>query len=104
MDVSAREELGYGERIAALQSRIRDLAAAPLDVLIERGAPAPTRTAHTVRLRCGMREAAVVLSREEFLDEFGLFERAALPRLRSAIASLTANSAAAPLRGLAPPR
>lgn len=94
------DDTGYSERIFALQSRIRELgralAAVELDVVIERGTLAPTRTAHTVRLRCGPDEVAVVLSREEFLNEFELFERAALPRLRSAIGRLKPGCVAAP--------
>ena len=82
----------YEDRIRDIQLRVedlgRDLADAQLNVLIERGLMTPTRTSHTVKLFNGADSIAVVLTREEFLDEFGLFDRAAVPRLRSAILKL----------------
>ena len=86
------EGMGYEERIRDIQSRVEDLGReivqSRLDVVIERGLMTPTRTSHTVKLFNGDDTIAVVLSREEFLDEFGLFDRAAVPRLRTAIAKL----------------
>jgi hypothetical protein len=84
---------GYEERICEIRSRVqalgRELAATRLEVQVERGLMTPTRTSHTVRLFNGASAISVVLSREEFLDEFGLFDRAAVPRLRTAIQELT---------------
>jgi len=85
----------YEERLRDIQSRVEDLsrevAQSRLGVVIERGLMTPTRTSHTVKLFNGNNSIAVVLTREEFLDEFGLFDRAAVPRLRSAIAKLSAR-------------
>ncbi len=46
------------------------------------------RTCHTVRIRNGMAVREVILSREEFFDEFGLFGRSAMPRLEEALRTL----------------
>jgi hypothetical protein len=82
----------YEDRIRDIQQRVqalgREMAGAQLDVQIERGLMTPTRTSHTVKLLNGSASAAVIISREEFLDEFGLFDRAAVPRLRTAILKL----------------
>ncbi len=48
----------------------------------------PVRTCHTVRIRNGMAVREVILSREEFFDEFGLFRRSAVPRLEEALRTL----------------
>jgi len=86
------EGVGYEERIRDIQARVEDLGRevddSRLGVVIERGLMTPTRTSHTVKLFNGSNSIAVVLTREEFLDEFGLFDRAAVPRLRTAIAKL----------------
>ena len=86
------EGVGYEERIRDIQARVEDLGRevddSRLGVVIERGLMTPTRTSHTVKLFNGDNSIAVVLTREEFLDEFGLFDRAAVPRLRTAIAKL----------------
>ena len=83
---------GYEERIGEIRARVemlgRELAATRLDIEVERGLMTPTRTSHTVRLFNGASAISVILSREEFLDEFGLFDRAAVPRLRKAIREL----------------
>jgi len=92
MPLNGPEGLDYEERIRDIQSRVEDLgreiADSRLGVVIERGLMTPTRTSHTVKLFNGDNSIAVVLTREEFLDEFGLFDRAAVPRLRTAIAKL----------------
>lgn len=51
----------------------------------------PVRTCHTVRIRNGMAVREVILSREEFFDEFGLFRRSAMPRLEEALRTLGAQ-------------
>ncbi len=48
----------------------------------------PVRTCHTVRIRNGMAVREVILSKEEFFDEFGLFRRSAMPRLDEALRTL----------------
>jgi hypothetical protein len=92
MDTKYPNGIGYAERIRDIQSRVedlgRELADGQLDVVVERGVMTPTRTSHTVKLFNGASTIAVVLTREEFLDEFGLFDRAAVPRLRTAISKL----------------
>jgi len=92
MRLNESEGLDYEERLRDIRSRVEDLGREIVDsslgVVIERGLMTPTRTSHTVKLFNGSNSIAVVLTREEFLDEFGLFDRAAVPRLRSAIAKL----------------
>jgi hypothetical protein len=92
MQLDQANGLHYEDRLRDIQSRVEDLgreiAQSRLGVVIERGLMTPTRTSHTVKLFNGNNSIAVVLTREEFLDEFGLFDRAAVPRLRTAIAKL----------------
>ena len=81
--------MSYEKRVAAVTERAYELCRESgrfdLDIAIDSSSVAPVRTAHTVKLVGGESEQAVVLSKEEFLDEFDLFERAAVPRLRAAI-------------------
>ena len=99
MDTVTDHDMRYEDRIHAIVARIQDmgraLAIADLDVVVERGAKAPTRTAHTVRLCHGTQETILLLSREEFFNEFDLFDRAAVPRLRAAIGRLGTPESAA---------
>ena len=92
MQSNLPEGVVYEDRIRDIQLRVeglgRDLADAQLGVLIERGLMTPTRTSHTVKLFNGADSIVVVLTREEFFDEFGLFDSAAVPRLRNAILKL----------------
>ena len=84
--------VAYDDRIRDIELRVerlgRELAAAAFEVKVERGTMTPTRTAHAVRLFNKDASVAVILTREEFLDDFGLFERTAVPKLRTAIATL----------------
>lgn len=81
----------YEQRVAAVTQRAhelcREFGRLDLDVAIDSISMAPVRTAHTVKLVRNNSEQAVVLSKEEFLNEFDLFERAAVPKLRAAIES-----------------
>ncbi len=51
----------------------------------------PVRTCHIVRIRRGVTVREVILSKEEFFDEFGLFRRCAMPRLDEALRTLGAQ-------------
>jgi len=46
------------------------------------------RTSHTVKMTGRAGEETVVLTKEEFLNEYDLFERNAAPRLRAAVERL----------------
>lgn len=85
-----REE--YGQRVVAIQSWARELGRAVADadfsIEIDGEMLAFIRTSHTVRIRGDAGEEAVVLSKEEFWNEYDLFERTAAPRLRAAMERL----------------
>jgi len=92
MQVSEAERGGYVQRLVAIRSWIRevaqDLAHADLSVEIDGEEPTLIRTSHTVRVRSAAGEEAVVLTKEEFWNEFDLFERSAAPRLQAALKRL----------------
>jgi len=81
----------YEQRVAAVTQRAHELCRESgrldLEVAVDSISMAPVRTAHTVKLVRNDSEQAVVLSKEEFLNEFDLFERAGVPKLRAAIES-----------------
>lgn len=79
----------YEQRVTAITARAhqicQDFGRFDLQIAIDSSSAIPVRTAHTLRLVRDDNEQAVVLSKEEFLNEFDLFERAAVPKLRAAI-------------------
>ena len=81
--------MSYEQRVAAITARAREICREfgrlDLEIAIDSSSAAPVRTAHTVKFACDDNEQAVVLSKEEFLDEYDLFERAAVPKLRAVI-------------------
>jgi len=83
----------YGQRVVAIQSWARELGRAigqdDFFIEIDGEMLAFIRTSHTVRIRGDAGEEAVVLSKEEFWNEYDLFERSAAPRLRAAIERLS---------------
>jgi len=85
----------YVLRLVTIRSWIeevaRDLAHSEFSVEIDGEGPALIRTSHTVRVRSAAGEEAVVLTKEEFWDEFDLFERSAAPKLQAAIRRLQAE-------------
>jgi len=96
MHLIEAERGGYVERIVAIRSWVhelaRELARLDLSVDIDAEGPAFIRTSHTVRIRSEAGEEAVVLTKEEFWNEFDLFERSAVPRLRAALERLQLES------------
>jgi hypothetical protein len=85
-----REE--YVQRLVAIRSWVQEvarvLAHAELSVEIDVEEPALIRTSHTVRVCSAAGEEAVVLTKEEFWNEFDLFERSAAPKLEAALRRL----------------
>jgi len=85
----------YEQRVTAITKRAHQICQEfghfDLQIAIDSSSATPVRTAHTLRLVHDDDEQAVVLSKEEFLNEFGLFERAAVPKLRAAIEKLRAD-------------
>jgi hypothetical protein len=92
-DVIEIDTAGYADRVAAIRSRVLELArqaaCAQLSIEIDAAAPAPLRSSHTVTLRADVGEEALALTEEEFWGEYDLFEHSAAPRLRAAIERLT---------------
>jgi len=85
----------YVERLLAIRSWVhelaQDLARSDLSVEIDAEGPAFIRTSHMIRIRSDAGEQALVLTKEEFWNEFDLFERNAVPRLREAIEKLRSD-------------
>jgi len=83
---------GYADRVLAITSWAcelgRQIAHDALTVEIDNGPMALVRTSHTVKMTGSAGEETVVLTKEEFLNEYDLFERNAAPRLRAAIERL----------------
>jgi len=90
-----KDSASYEQRVAAITERThqicQEIGRLDLQIAIDSSSAAPVRTAHTLKLVRDDSEQAVVLSKEEFLNEFGLFERAAVPTLRAAIEKFRAN-------------
>jgi hypothetical protein len=86
------ERIGYADRVGEISSWVsnlgRDVACGALAVEIDSESMALVRTSHTVKIATQSGEEAVVLTKEEFLNEYGLFERNAAPRLRAAVERL----------------
>jgi hypothetical protein len=85
----------YGRRVLAIGSWVRELGRqiARLDLSVEIDAEvlAFIRTSHTVTIRGEGGEQAVLLTKEEFWNEYQLFERSAAPRLRAAVERMCAE-------------
>lgn len=79
----------YEQRVTAITERAHQICQEfgrfDLQIAIDSSSAIPVRTAHTLKLVRHDSEQAVVLSKEEFLNEFDLFERTAVPKLRAAI-------------------
>lgn len=92
MHLIEAERREYVQRLVAIRSWIeevaRDQAHADFSIEIDGEEPALIRTSHTVRVRSAAGEEAVVLTKEEFWNEFDLFERSAAPRLQAALKRL----------------
>ncbi len=92
MHLIEAERAEYVQRLVAIQTWVqevaRDLAHADLSVEIDGEEPVLIRTSHTVRVRSAVGEEAIVLTQEEFWNEFDLFERSAAPRLQAALKRL----------------
>jgi len=90
-----KQRMNYEQRVTAITERAheicREVGRSDLQVAIDSSSVAPVRTAHTVKLVRDDDEKAVVLSKEEFHDEFDLFERAGVPKLRAAIENFPAD-------------
>ena len=85
----------YEQRVTAITLRAlqicQEFGHVDLQIAIDSSSATPVRTAHTLKLVRNDDEQAIVLSKEEFLNEFGLFERAAVPKLRAAIEKFCAD-------------
>ena len=92
MQLIEAERGEYVQRLVAIRTWVqelaRDFAHVDLSVEIDGEEPALIRTSHTVRVRSAAGEEAVVLTKEEFWNEFELFERSAVPRLQAALKRL----------------
>jgi len=92
MHLMEAERGEYVQRLVAIRSWVQELARGfahvDLSVEIDGEEPALVRTSHTVRVRSAVGEEAVVLTKEEFWNEFELFERSAVPRLQAALKRL----------------
>jgi len=86
------ERTEYADRVLAIRSWLQELgrqiARVDLSIEIDGASQAFIRTSHTVAIRDGGAEQAVVLTKEEFWNEYDLFERSAAPKLRAAIEGL----------------
>ncbi len=83
---------GYAGRVVAIRSWVcelaRQIALDALTIEIDSEPMALIRTSHTVKMTGRAGEETVVLTKEEFLNEYDLFERNAAPRLRAAVERL----------------
>lgn len=86
------ERTEYANRVVAIRSWVQELIRqiSSVDLFIEIDDESPTllRTSHTVSIRGAPGQETVVLTKEEFWNEYELFERSAAPRLRAAIERL----------------
>jgi len=90
----------YVARLMAIRSWVQELAQTlgrtDLSVEIDGEEPPLIRTSHLVRVRSTAGEETVVLTKEEFWNEFDLFQRSAAPRLQDALKRLHQDWAACP--------
>lgn len=92
MQLIEAERREYVQRLITIRSWIEEVAQefahADLSIEIDGEEPGLIRTSHTVRVRSAVGEEAVVLTKEEFWNEFDLFERSAAPRLQAVLKRL----------------
>jgi hypothetical protein len=79
----------YVQRVGAIRSRVqelgREIAIANLDIRIDSELLILPRTSHSVTIASGACTQSVMMTKEEFFDEYCMFEVRATPKLRAAI-------------------
>jgi hypothetical protein len=88
------ERVGYAGRVGQIRAWLTELGRqtvrTSLTIEIDGESMSSIRTSHSVKIISAHGEETVVLTKEEFLDDYGLFELSAAPKLRAAIERLKA--------------